>query len=300
MSGEKTTPTMDRPDMTRSNSARRSKTVSGRSGSTRRLALVVQFIGAVLVASSIIVGLFASHAGAAQLSNGTVTIRIAGSGASTGAVATNPLVHHQVIDVVVAPNSTLDQSSLEAAGFPSGAAQIKVLECADLNGDPANLPIKPTQCDPTTVQVVSYVAENGMVFVKHYKVYALPDVQELGPSNGTVCDDAENQCVLGIFTNQNDFTKPHIFSAPFQVTTTGTTTSAGASSSGTANPGSPSSNPSSSSPDGVSPNVSVPPAMLADTGGPSLWPWLLGVGCVLLVVGSTLRYLRRPAHHGGR
>jgi uncharacterized membrane protein YgcG len=259
----------------------------------------LQLAGAVLVASSILVGFFASHAGAAQLSNGTVAIEIAGSGAATGPVATSPLVHLKVYDVVVAPNSTLDRSSLEAAGFPSGAAQIKVLECADLNGQAANLPIKPTQCDPTTVQVVSYVAPNGQVFVKHYTIYALPDVQDLGPSNGTVCDDAANQCVLGIFTNQNDFTKPHLFSAPFQVTTTGASASA-SSSSGSSSANSSSSSSGSSSSGGASPDVSVPPATLANTGGPTLWPWLLGAGGVLLVVGSMLRYLRRPAHQGGR
>jgi hypothetical protein len=34
---------------------------------------------------------------------------------------------------------------------------------------------------------------------------------------------------------------------------------------------------------------------LANTGGPTWWPWLLGAGVLLLVVGSSMRYLRRPS-----
>jgi hypothetical protein len=278
--------------MTPSEPAGRGQNGPGRSGSARRVPLILQLIGAVLVASSIVVGLLASHAGAAQLSNSTVTIRIAGSGVSTGPVATNPLVHHQVVDVVVAPNSTLDLSSLEGAGYPSGAVPIKVLECADLNGQAANLPTAPTQCDPSTIQSVPYVENNGGLFVKDFTIYALPDVDELGPSNGTVCDDAEHQCVLGIFSDQNNFAKPHLFSAPFQIATTSASDPASTSGSGAPS--------SSSASGGASPGVSVSPATLANTGGPTLWPWLLGAGLVLLVVGSIMRYVRRPAHEGRR
>jgi hypothetical protein len=250
----------------------------------------MQLVGAVFVVSAIVVGALASHADAA-LSNGTVAIH----NSSNGSVATNPLVNHQSVDIFVAGNSTLSRSSLEAAGFPSGATPIKVLECADLNGDPANLPIKPTQCDPTTIQSEAYLGANGSLIVRNYTIYALPDSGELGPSNGTVCDDGANQCVLGLFSNQNDFTKPHLFSAPFQVKTTGSAASASGSPSGSS---STSGGASSSAATGASPSVSVPPATLANTGGPTLWPWLLGIGFVLLVAGSTLRYVRRPAHEG--
>ena len=128
----------------------------------------------------------------------------------------------------------------------------------------------------------------GVCCSKGFTIYALPDPTDLGASNGTVCDDAEHQCVLGFFSNQNDFSKPHLFSAPFQVTSTSASSyrsihqcvrcvelrSAG----------------------GASAEVSVPPATLADTGGPTLWPWLLGAGFVLLLVGSALRYIRRPTY----
>ena len=116
----------------------------------------------------------------------------------------------------VAPNSTLSRSALEAAGFPSGAVAIKIIECADPGGLVVNLPVKVTQCDPSTLDASATLLEDGSVLDSGYTIYALPDVTVLGPSNGTLCD-MSHQCVLGIFTNQNDFSKPHLFSAPFLV-----------------------------------------------------------------------------------
>ncbi len=259
------------------------QTAPGRRVPARRLPLALQLLGALLVISAIVVGLFASHAGAAPLTNGTVAIKT-GSG---GAVANNPLAHQQVVDLAVAPNSTLSRSSLEAAGFPSGAVAIKVLECSDLGGQQANLPKKPTDCEPGTIDSISGAAPDGSLFIKGYTIYALPDPTDLGVPSGTICDDAEHQCVLGFFSNQNDFTKPHLFSGPFQVTAAAAAGGASTSTAGTASSG-------SATTGGASAAVSVPPATLADTGGPTLWPWLLGAGGVLLVVGSTLRYVRRP------
>jgi hypothetical protein len=223
---------------------------------------------------------FASHAGAAALSNGTVTLK----SSSNGAVATNPLANQQNVDVSVAANSTLSRSSLEAAGFPSGAVPIKILECSDLGGQQANLPQKPTDCEPETIDSVAGAQENGSLTVEKYTIYALPDTADLGVSNGTVCDDAEHQCVLGFFSNQNDFSKPHLFSGPFQVVSTAPSTGASP----------PSASSSGAATSGASAAVSVPPATLANTGGPTLWPWLLGAGAVLLLAGSVLRRLRRP------
>ncbi len=255
-----------------------------RPDSARGPGLILQLLGAVLVVSSVVVVLFASHASAASLSNGTVTLR-----SSSGAVATNPLASGQVLDVSVSANSTLSRSSLEAAGFPSGAVPIKVLECSDTGGQQANLPKEPSQCDPSTIVSVAGAQEDGSLYVKDLTIYALPDVAELGPSNGTVCDDAAHQCVLGIFSNQNDFSKPHLFSAPFQITSTAASNGAGS----TNVAGAPT---SSSAGSGASAAVSVPSATLANTGGPSLWPWLLGAGVVLLLGGSFLRRMRRPTY----
>ncbi len=267
------------------------RTGQGRSESSRRIAWTLQLLGAVLVVSSIVVGLFASHAGAAALSNGTVALKVSPG----GAVATNPLVNHQVVDLSVAANSTLSRSSLEGAGFPSGAVPIKVLECSDVGGLVSSLPKKPADCEPETIDSVAGAQPDGSLFLKGFTIYALPDPVDLGVSNGTVCDDASHQCVLGFFSNQNDFSKPHLFSAPFQVVSTGTSNGAGSTS---ASGGSSSSGASSSgsAPSGASAEVSVPPATLANTGGPTLWPWLLGSGFALLLVGSALRYIRRPTY----
>jgi hypothetical protein len=277
--------------MARAAPAGRANTGSSHRGRGSRLAPALQLLGAALVVAAVIVGVFVSHAGAATLSNGTVTLKIS----SSGTVATSPLADGQVVDVSVAPNSTLGRSSLEGAGFPSGAVPIKVLECADLDGQAANLPKKPTDCEPATIRAVAGAAADGSVVVKGLTIYALPDEADLGVPNGTVCDNTEHQCVLGIFSNQNDFTKPHLFSAPFQVTPSGEPNGAiPTSASGSSSPR------SNSTAIGASPDVSVSAATLANTGGPTLWPWLLGSGFVLLVVGSTLRFLRRPMLEGSR
>ena len=267
--------------MTQSTSGGQDPAGSGRSPG-RLVALGLQLGGAVLVIAAVIVGLTASHAGASGLSNGSVTIK-----ASGGSVAQNPLDNHQVVTVSVAANSTLSVSSLEAAGYPSGAVVPKVLQCADPGGLEANLPTKQTQCEPETINLGGTLNSNGSMVLPGYTIYALPDPIDLGQSNGTLCD-MTNQCVLGIFTNQNDFSKPHLFSAPFQIS--GTNTSGAATPTTSAN-----ASPAGSAPAGASAGVSVPPATLANTGGPSLWPWLLGVGVLLLVVGTALRRFRRPA-----
>jgi hypothetical protein len=268
-------------------SGRQEPRASGRSRS-RLLAMSFQLLGAILVATSVIVGVFASHAGATALSNGTVAIETSG-----GTVATSPLSMHQVVTVKVGPNSTMSRSSLEAAGFPSGAVPIKILECADPGGLTSNLPLSEKQCEPETIDPNGTVLENGSMVEPGYTIYSLPDTAELGNSSGTVCD-LEHECVLGIFSNQLDFTKPHVFSAPFFVNpssasggTASATTATTTQSASTAN-------------QGASAAVSVPAAQLANTGGPDLWPWLLGAGALLLMAGTALRRFWRHAPQGRR
>jgi hypothetical protein len=273
-------------------SDRREPGTSGRSPS-RVLAVGLQLLGAVLLATAVIVGVFVSHAGATDLSNGTVAIETSG-----GTVETSPLSIHQLVTVKVGPNSTLSRSSLEAAGFPSGAVPIKIIECADPGGLTANLPLSEKQCEPETIDPNGTALENGSMVEPGFTVYSLPDTAELGNSSGTVCD-MQHQCVLGIFSNQLDFTKPHLFSAPFLVNPT--STSGGTSSDGSTASTSPTTTVNSSATvSGASAAVSVPPATLANTGGPDLWPWLLGAGAILLVAGTVLRGFWRPAPRGRR
>ena len=272
---------------------RSSEAESNHSRQGNRVAWTLQLLGAVLLLSSVIVLLFASHAGAAGISNGTVAIKVA----SSGSAATSPLPDGQVVDVSVAPNSTFKQSSLEAAGFPSGAVAIKVVECADPNGQAANLPVKPTDCEASTIRASTDLDPDGSLAVKDFTMYALPDPADLGDSSGTVCDN-QHQCVLGFFTNTDDFTKPHLFSAPFLVTPSGLPNGAIPSSNSASSSSSSGSSNSASTSTGASPDVSVSSATLANTGSPTLWPWLLGAGCALLIIGSTLRFIRRPVREG--
>jgi hypothetical protein len=252
---------------------------------SRALALGLQLLGAILVATAVIVGVFVSHAGAADLSNGTVAIETAG-----GSVTTSPLSMHQVVTVKVGPNSTLSRSSLEAAGFAGGAVPIKIIECADPGGLTTNLPVSEKQCEPGTIDPNGTVLEDGSMVEPGFTIFSLPDTAELGSSNGTACD-MSHECVLGIFSNQLDFSKPHLFSTPFFVNPTSASGSATTATSATTTP---------TTAAGASAAVAVPSAQLANTGGPTLWPWLLGVGLILLVAGTALRGFWRPAARGRR
>ena len=260
----------------------------------RRVTLALQLLGAVLVISSVIVGAFASHAGATDLSNGPVTLQTSG-----GSTAQNPLMNNQAVNVSIGPNSTLSRSSLEAAGFPSGVVGMKVLQCADPGGQVANLPQRLASCAPGTLVNGTLPHEDGSLSIQGFTIYTVPNDAVLGPSNGTVCD-AQHQCVLGIFSNQEDFSKPHLFSAPFEISGGTGAASTGASTTGSSDSAGSQTNSTSSQTNsaGASAGVSVSAATLANTGTPTLWPWLLGAGCVLLLLGSGLRYLHRPRYEG--
>ncbi len=174
---------------------------------------MAQLTGVTLLAVGGLAVALSPGAQAATLSSGPVTIT------TTGPVtASTPFSSGQVIDISVTTNSTMNNASLTAAGFPSGAVSIKALECADPGGLLANLPTKPTECQPDTIQSIAGAATDGSMSFPSYTVYALPDAISLGePTNGTpVCDNGD-ACVIGLFSNQNDFSKPHLFTAPFYV-----------------------------------------------------------------------------------
>jgi hypothetical protein len=254
----------------------------------RRIWRYFQIIGAALVVASVVVAVLPGRASAAGLSNATVTLAV--NGAKGLVTATNPLSGGQLITVTVGANTTMDRPSLEAAGFPSGAVPIKVLECADAGGSSANLPTKPTGCEPETIDSIAGARADGSMIISGFTVLALPDAA-LGASSGTVCN-SQVDCVLGIFSNQNDFTKPHIFSAPFNVSPN---SEANAGSSGSSSQ--PGSGPTAGSnpPSGASAAVSVAPGTLAYTGTSALFYVLLGSGMTLLLVGTLLRLSRRRA-----
>ncbi len=141
-----------------------------------------------------------------------------------GAVTSDtPYSSGQIISVQVAANPTLDQANL-ATFYPDtgGVVPMHLVECADPNGTAGNLPTSPSQCEPGTIETLAGANPDGSLNAGPggYQVLALPDVN-LGSGNPITCDVAPNACVIGVFANQNDFTKPHLFSAPFQVSSNG-------------------------------------------------------------------------------
>jgi hypothetical protein len=262
------------------------------------------------VLASIVVVLLPGQASATALANGFVTLTAPGSGNTV----VSPLVSEVPVDVAVGPNSKMDRSTLEAAGYPSGAVPIKVLECADPGGSAANLPTKPTQCEPETVSSVAAAHDDGSFIVRNYLVLSLPNAQ-LGASSPTTCD-MQHECVLGIFTNYNDFTKPHLFSAAFNVAPAsaasgsgtsgsgsgsgaGTTSgSGGAGGSNTSNGGS-SILPGQSARAGSATNSTLPAGATGSSGGLAwagvspLFFGLLISGLLLLVIGTVVVWAQR-------
>jgi hypothetical protein len=189
------------------------KPEKGRASTTGWFLRCVQICGAAALVGAAAMSLLSPGASASSLTSGPVSL-------NTQGIVTpgTPYTSGQVIDLVVGANTTMNNAAMVAAGYPSGADPIKFLECADPGGTTVNLPTKPTQCEPATVESNSGAAADGSMSLtgaNGYTVYALPDAN-LG-SNGTVCGSAATPCVIGVFADQNDFTKPHLFSAPYQV-----------------------------------------------------------------------------------
>ena len=175
---------------------------------------IVRMTAALLVLAGVLALAGAGRAEASSITNGTVTLSTIGA-----VTADTPYSSGQTIQLAVAANATLDETNLAAAGFPSGAVSMKFLECSDPGGLVANLPTKPGECEPETIGSISGAQSDGSLSTT-YQLLALPDAN-LGTSNGTKCDTAADACVVGIFSNQNDFSKPHLFSSPFYIAANG-------------------------------------------------------------------------------
>jgi hypothetical protein len=260
-----------------------------------------------------VVVLLPSEAGGAALANGSVTLTAGGPGETNTVVS--PLVSEVPINVVVGPNSKLARPAVEAAGYPSGAVPVKFLECADPGGTTANLPTKSTQCEPETVISSANLRADGSIVMRNYLILALPD-PALGSSSGTTCD-MQHACVIGIFTNYNDFTKPHLFSSAFDVAPATSSSNGSAGTSGASGSGSRSSSgssgsggsgasnggstvlPGQSAQPGSTPNSTIPAGATSSSGGLSLTgvsPLFFGLlisGFLLLLFGTLLFWIRR-------
>lgn len=201
--------------------------------------------------------------------------------------------------------------SVGANGFFTPSAHVNILECADPGGTEANLPKSISTCDGNTIQGNTILIEaNGSFSEPDYTVYVLPS-STLGeqPNDQPVCDQS-NPCVLYVGQNQNDFTAPKLFSAPFTIVSssgTGPTTTAGVTtptsvststnaSTTTVTTASPSTTSTSASA-AAEPSVSLPaspasdPGALAATGPPTGVLWLAAMGAALFVTGTLGRRL---------
>ena len=203
----------------------------------------------------------------------------------------------QAISVAVGPN-----------GYFTPHARINVIECADPGGLASNLPKDITTCDGNTIQGNTIlVGSDGSFSQTGYTVYLLPS-PSLGEQGNfkPVCNQT-NYCVLYVGQDQNDFTAPKVFSAPFLTAPgsgTTTTTSASTGSSGSsASTGTAGAQTTSTTTTGVSPTDSLATsagntsAALANTGPPADNGWLLLLGVALLLSGG---FGRRRVIRGGR
>jgi hypothetical protein len=149
---------------------------------------------------------------AAGSASASLTAPVAGGGSvtlsQTSGTAGTPYASGQVVNVVVTANSVLSSASI-------GGSTVNAVECLAVGGvDPTT----PTgNCDGATInEDIAFNADGSSSFTQ--EVYALPDTNIGDSANGVpACGLAPNYCVLYIGTNQNLFSAPHIFSAPFQV-----------------------------------------------------------------------------------
>ncbi len=189
-------------------------------------------------------------------------------------------------------------------------ARIEILECAAPKGV---LPINDTTCDGNTAQGGSVlVAADGSFSDASYIIDQLPD-DSIGdsPDSVPVCN-ASDECTLYIGEDQNDFTKPKIFSATFTFAAGSsapatTTTTAGSSSIGSPRPsasvslaGGPTTQasglPYSSGTGSLGSSDSATSAAsgsLAYTGAPVGLLWLVGGGTVMILAGTAGRFVSR-------
>jgi hypothetical protein len=196
----------------------------------------------------------------------------------------------QTVSVGVGPN-----------GYFTPHERVNILECADPGGSVANLPTDISTCDGNTIQGATIlVADDGSFSDSAYPVYTLPN-SALGEqaNNQPICNET-NACVLYVGQDQNDFTAPKVFSAPFLITpSSGTTTSTTAGTTGSS--GSPAATSTTAAPATSSAtsatggqgatSVASTSGSLADTGPSAELTWLVVSGMALLLSGTIGRRL---------
>lgn len=216
-----------------------------------------------------------------------VFVEVASADASPPALDVSPagnLSDGQTITVGVGANS-----------YFTPHAGVKILECADPGGTQANLPKDDSTCDGNTIQGISILIGNdGSFSDTSYQVYMLPS-QALGEQSNfkPICNQT-NYCVLYVGQDQNDFTAPKVFSAPFLLspgsgaaTATSTAGTGASGSSGASAPTGTSSSTARTSASSVDATATLTGATaLADTGAPADIIWVVAFGITLLLTGA--------------
>ncbi len=148
-----------------------------------------------------------------------VVVLVSSFGAVSAGAASPPVVH-----ITKGPyhNGELINLSVGANHFYKPYSRINLLECADPGGLKKNLPTSVATCDGNSIEGNSIlIAKNGSWSETGYQLFALPNVKSLGelPDGQPVCNQRK-PCVLYIGENQENFTWPKQFSAPFTIRTT--------------------------------------------------------------------------------
>ena len=185
----------------------------------------------------------------------------------------------QTVRVSVGPNSLFTPHT-----------RIIILECADPTGSRANLPISFTDCDGTTDNADTVLVQNDGSFTESaYQVYALPNIV-LGetPTTTPVCNPT-SACVLYVGQDQNDFTRPKVFSGPFTFTSTAKALATGSTTTTPAPT-------ATTTPSSASASVTLGPATLAFTGW-GTGSWFLGAAGAALFLGGLLGRRRIRGWH---
>jgi len=202
-----------------------------------------------------------------------------------------------------------DQTTVEVkvptnCTFQAGQA-ITILQCEDADGKADDLPTDGSTCDGLTSNSGASlnVGTGGVVDKRGYEIYRLPSAALSEPPNASPVCSATSACVLYVGQNYNDFTQPHVWSAPFYVAcpTSSTRTCGGGTSASTplttaAQPATVASNRSAvSAPGNVlsTAGIASSSSQLAATGPPAGIDWMVAGGVILLASGSLGRR-RRP------
>jgi hypothetical protein len=183
----------------------------------------------------------------------------------------------QIVRVSVGPNSLFIPHS-----------RVVIIQCADPGGDTSHLPVSLGTCDENTVQGDTTVVQADGSFIEpSYTMFSLPNKVLGEQANAQPVCNLSSECVLFVGEDQNDFTKPKLFSQAFFMT-------AGSGSTSTVVPTAPAapSTPATA----VNAAVSLSPTNLAFTGSQEwLFP-LAGSGALLFVLGlAGARVARRSA-----